>query len=277
MSGAGEARPRLEMFAAEFIGTALLLLIGLSWVILMFGEGTPMARVIPSVPLRQSLTAFLFGSTGALISMSKVGKVSGCHVNPVVTIGFRLMGKVESGLGAAYIAAQLAGAAVGCLPLLAWGAMGRSISFGATLPGAGYPITTVVLGEVLTTFALVATLCVFLSFHALRRFTPLAIPCLYAIMVPLEAAISGTSTNPARSFGPSLVSGQWPGWWIYWVGPLLGMLAAILLCGSLLSRIEVAKLYHFESDHGGVFRRMRERKLARKQRRHDLVHAERAR
>src|SRR5436190_7791976 len=134
MSDAGEARPRLEMFTAEFIGTALLLLIGLSWVILMFGEGTPMARVIPPVPLRRSITAFLFGSTGALISISPVGKVSGCHVNPAVTLAFRLMGKLESGLAAGYIVAQMAGAAVGCLPLLAWGAMGRSISFGATLP-----------------------------------------------------------------------------------------------------------------------------------------------
>jgi aquaporin Z len=74
--------------------------------------------------------------------------------------------------------------------------------------------------------------------------------------VPLEAPISGTSTNPARTFGPALISGRWEGWWIYWVGPLIGTLAAIAVCGSLARRIEVAKLYHFESDRRRLFHRM---------------------
>jgi aquaporin Z len=69
-----------------------------------------------------------------------------------------------------------------------------------------------------------------------------------------EAPISGTSTNPARSFGPAIISGVWQGWWIYWVGPLLGTLAAILACSFLAQRIEVAKLYHFESDRRRLFR-----------------------
>jgi aquaporin Z len=82
------------------------------------------------------------------------------------------------------------------------------------------------------------------------------IPFLYAVMVPLEAAISGTSTNPARTFGPALISGRWDGWWIYWLGPILGMLVAILVCSSFASRIEVAKLYHFETDRRRLFHRM---------------------
>jgi aquaporin Z len=270
MGGGSESRAAFDMYVAEFIGTAALLAGGLSLVIFMFGEGTPMARVLPNEALRRSVTGFLFGSIGAAIALSPVGRVSGAHLNPAVTIGFRLMGKLESGLGLGYIAAQLAGAVAGCVPLLAWGAMGRSISFGATLPGPGYATSTVLLGEVLTTFGLVTMLCVFLAAPPFRRFTPFAIPFLYAIMVPLEASISGTSTNPARTFGPAVISGQWRGWWIYWVGPLLGMLAAILVCSSFASRIEVAKLYHFESDHGGVFRRMRERRLARRERRQAL-------
>jgi aquaporin Z len=143
--------------------------------------------------------------------------------------------------------------------------MGRSISFGATLPGAGYATSTVLLGEAATTFALVTGLCLFLGIRKLRRFTPAMIPFLYAIMVPLEASISGTSTNPARSFGPALVSGQWQGWWIYWAGPLLGTAAATVACSFLAIRIEVAKLYHFESDRGGIFHRMSERAKRRQQ------------
>ena len=75
-------------------------------------------------------------------------------------------------------------------------------------------------------------------------------------MVPLEAHISGSSTNPARNFGPALIPGRWEGWWIYWVGPMIGMLAAVLVCSRLAMRIEVAKLYHFESDRRRLFHRM---------------------
>jgi aquaporin Z len=88
------------------------------------------------------------------------------------------------------------------------------------------------------------------------------IPFLYAIMVPLEASISGTSTNPARSFGPAIVSGNFDGWWIYWVGPFLGTVAAIFACSFFASRIEVAKVYHFDSDRSGVFRMMSRNRTA---------------
>ena len=155
-----------------------------------------------------------------------------------------------------YVVAQLIGASVGCVPLLAWGFMGRSVAFGATIPGENYTTETVVMGEVITTFALVAGLCVFIGFRRLRPFTPFMIPFLYAVMVPLEASISGTSTNPARTFGPALISGEWQGWWIYWIGPIAGTVVAVVVCSSLAKRIEVAKLYHFESDRRRIFHRM---------------------
>ena len=82
--------------------------------------------------------------------------------------------------------------------------------------------------------------------------------------VPLEASISGTSTNPARSFGPALVSGRWDAWWIYWIGPMIGAIAVIVDCSFLASRIVVAKLYHFDSDRTGVFHRMSQRVRARR-------------
>ena len=244
------------LFLSELIGTALLVLIGLSLVIFMFGTGTPMARLIPSEGLRRLVTGFLFGTTGASIALSPVGKVSGAHINPVVTLGFRLMGKLDLQTTLGYIGAQMTGAVVGSLPLLLWGAMGKSVAFGATLPGLGIPLSTVLLGEVITTFTMVALLCVFLGFRKIRAFTPAIFPPLYAIMVWAEAPVSGTSTNPARSLGPAIVSGQWEGWWIYWLGPLIGSFAACIACSFLAKRITVAKLYHFDSDRDRVFRRM---------------------
>lgn len=248
-----------RLFWAEFVGTGTLLLGGLSLVIFMFGDGNPFAQIVPSVDLRRVINGFLFGSIGASIALSKVGKESGAHVNPVVTMAFWLVGRLDKRDAVAYVLGQLAGAAVGCVPLLAWGAMGRSISFAATTPGKGYSMSAALMGEVVTTFALVAGLCFFLAFRNLRRFTPLMIPFLYALMVPLEAPISGTSTNPARSFGPAIISGEWNGWWVYWVGPLIGSIVALFACMRLAKRIEVAKLYHFETDYSGAMNRMARR------------------
>jgi aquaporin Z len=243
-------------FFSEFVGTALLVLVGLSLVTVMFGAGSPVVGFVPDEGLRRLITGFLFGTTGALIAVSAVGKVSGAHINPIVTLGFRLMGKLDSWIATSYVIAQLAGASLGALPLLVWGSMGRSVAFGATLPGKGYAIQSVLLGEVITTFIMVSLLAVFLGFRRIRPFTPAIFPFLYSIMVYVEAPISGTSTNPARSLGPAIVSGQWNVWWVYWIGPLIGTLAAALACSFLAKRIEVAKLYHFDSDRDGLFRRI---------------------
>jgi aquaporin Z len=248
-----------RVYLSELVGTALLVLIGLSLVTVMFGAGSPIARVLPSEGLRRLITGFLFGTTGALIALSAIGKTSGAHINPAVTLAFRLMGKLDLGIAVGYILAQLAGAILGSLPLLAWGSMGRSVAFGATLPGHGYGIQIVLLGEVITTFVMVSLLAVFLGFRRIRPFTPAIFPFLYAVMVYVESPISGTSTNPARSLGPAIVSGKWEGWWIYWIGPLIGTFAAALACSLLAKRIEVAKLYHFDSDRDRLFRRISRR------------------
>lgn len=245
-----------RLLVSEMVGTALLVLGGLSIVIFMLGTGSPMEHVLPGMVWRQAITGFLFGCVGASIAISYVGKESGAHINPAVTFGFWMMQKLDTWTAAGYVIAQLIGAVLGSLPLLAWGAMGRSVDFGATLPGQGYTTTEALLGEVVTTFALVVGLSVFIGFRPLRRFTPALMPPLYGVMVPMEAAFSGTSTNPARSFGPAVISGQWDGWWIYWAGPFIGALAAILVCSSLARRIEVAKLYHFEHDRRRLLHRM---------------------
>jgi aquaporin Z len=249
---------RTKFFVSEFLGTALLLLGGLSLVIFMFGSGSPMEQLIPVVKLRQVITGFLFGSIGASIALSSIGKVSGAHINPAVTITFWLFRKIESRLAVTYILAQLTGAVIGCLPLLLWGQMGRSIAFGATLPGEGYSLNTAFLGEVITTFTMVLLLMLFIGFRSIRRFTPFMFPFLYAIMNPLDAVISGLSTNPARSLGPAVISGHWESWWIYLLGPLTGAFLASLAGSFLAKRITIAKLYHFDSESEGdsLLRRM---------------------
>src|SRR5262245_50084168 len=245
-------RAARKMYLAEFLGTALLVGIGLSVVTFFSGKGSPGLRILPEPCLRRLVTGFLFGTTGALIALSPLGKESGAHINPVVTLGFWSLKKIHTRVAAGYVLAQLLGGILGALPLLAWGEMGRSVAFGATLPGAGYAMPLVVLGEVVTTFLLIAGLFVFLSFRKLRNYTPALFPFLYALMVCVEAPLSGTSTNPARSLAPAIVAGAWRGWWVYWVGPVLGTVLAIIICHQVAIRIEVAKVYHFEHDPHGL-------------------------
>jgi aquaporin Z len=181
-------------FVAELIGTALLVLVGLSLVIVMFGSGTPMAGLIPSEGLRRLITGFLFGTTGAMIALSAVGKQSGAHINPVVTMAFWLFRKLDSRTAIIYVVAQLAGAILGSLPLLVWGDMGRSVAFGATLPGSGYSIPAVLLGEIVTTFTMVALLIVFVAF---RRFRP------FSSMTTSVWAWAGANASTRRPFNGS--------------------------------------------------------------------------
>ena len=242
------------VFWYEMLGTGLLLLIGLSLVTVMFGTGSPVVKWIPYIGYRRLITGFLFGGTGALIAISPIGKVSGAHINPVVTMAFLLFRKIELRTALSYVMGQFTGSVIGCLPLLAWGSLGKSVYFGATYPGPGYSLSTVFLGEVITTFTMVSLLTLFLGFRHLRPYTPAIFPFLYSIMSFLEAAISGTSTNPARSLGPSVISGQWQGWWIYWIGPVTGAFLSTLAMSFIARRITEARLYHFESESDLLFR-----------------------
>jgi len=243
-----------KVYGAELSGTALLVFAGLSVVIVDFAPGGAVASLLPDAGLRRLITGFLFGTTGALVTLSPFGKESGAHINPVVTLGFWMMGRLKTGLVPGYIVSQLIGAAIGAAALLVWGAMGRSVEFGATMPG--YGDVPALAGETAASFVMVFLLFYFLRHRFLKPYTPALFPPLYALMVWLEAPLSGTSTNPARSFGPSLVAGEWHGWWVYWIGPLLGTLLAVAahrLAGKRWPRLGVAKVHHFEHDPYRIF------------------------
>ena len=86
-------------------GTALLLFVGLSSVIFMFSDDSPFVALVPSLTLRRILNGFVFASIGSAIALSRLGQISGAHINPVVTMGFWLMGKLtgRATVGGRYI------------------------------------------------------------------------------------------------------------------------------------------------------------------------------
>lgn len=216
-----------KLFFAEGIGTALLIFFGISIVILNWGEGSVVAKLIPSESARRLLTGFMFGSVGCLVTISPVGKFSGAHINPAVTLAFWLRGRIRSVTMFGYIISQFIGAVIGSMALLIWGKHAQSIQYGITLPGnAG--LTSAFIGEIIATACLLIYLYLFIGTKRLRNYTPYGIPFLYAILTWAEAALSGCSTNPARSFGPALIAGNFTDHWIYWVAPAIGVIIVTL-------------------------------------------------
>jgi len=215
-------------YGAELLGTAFLLFAGVSAVIFDFDKSFPLAHLLPNKSVRQLITGLLFAGSGSLVAISPLGKLSGGHINPAVTLAFWAQGKVHHFDLGGYILGQLLGAITGTLlVVLVWGGHAASAGNGTTIPGAGYPLWIVFLSEMSLTFLLVLSIFLFVSSHRLMRWTPLMVWLLVGVMVWLEAPISGTSLNPARSFGPALVSWLWHDHWLYWVAPPLGALLAV--------------------------------------------------
>ncbi len=241
---------------SELVGTLLLIAVGCSFVVLDFAPGSPVVHLLPDPGARRALTGFLFGCTGAGIALSKVGKVSGAHINPVVTLAFWFQQKLSGPLTLVYITGQFLGAVLGAALLSVWGPWAHETSYAATIPGPLGP-GVAVMGETVTTFFLIVSLFTFVSHPSLRRFTPGVFPILYAVMVYLEAPWSGTSTNPARSLGPAIISHVYTDLWVYAVGPLMGTILGLLVLRRLLPlfkwEIQVAKLYYFHHDPYHVF------------------------
>ncbi|MHB1891279.1 MAG: MIP/aquaporin family protein [Acidimicrobiales bacterium] len=267
-SASSKSPPTLpwQLFVSELVGTALLVALGLSVVIIDFGHGGAVTDLVHNAAARRAITGFAFGLIGALITFSAVGKVSGAHLNPVMSIAFWLERKLSARHLAGYLTAQFLGALAGAVPLLAWKSFGAGVHYGATIPGPQGSLIAA-LGEAATTFCLVFGIFTLLGSASLRRFTPLLLPPLYALMVWIEAPLSGTSTNPARSFGPAVVAADWQSFWVYLAGPIAGMLLAVALRRlPFLDRleVEVAKVYHFAHDPHRVFRSPDDRRTARK-------------
>jgi len=257
--GAGPWRPHWRAYAAEAAGTALLVFLGLSVVIFDFAPHLPLAALLPDALARRLLTGFVFGGIGALIAVSPLGRISGAHLDPVLSWAFWLAGSLGASDAALYTTAQAAGAVAGAalLPPV-WGAAGAAVRYGMSLPAAGPGPAGAVAGEVAATFALVGLILWFSGRPALRRFTPAALPPLVAILVGVEAPWSGTSMNPARSLGPALVAHALPVMWIYVLGPGLGA-ALAALAAVRPGAVHVAKVGHHGHDPLGRFHGLAER------------------
>lgn len=237
-------------YLAEFAGTAIMMAIGIGAVALMWSEGSVMRALIASDPLRRLATGILFAGGATLVVISPLGQRSGGHLNPAMTLAFWWKGHVRTPDLFGYVAAQVAGALLGVwVVAVAGGAAARSVQWGLTLPGEGYSVAEAFAAELVITFLLVFLVLYCVSNQRFARLTPFLAGALVAFLVFVEAPVSGTSLNPARSFAPALVSLRFEHHWLYWIAPPLGALAAVALIRRVVDTRErpgCAKLFHTE-------------------------------
>ncbi len=234
-------------WGAEGLGTAILVLGGLSAVCLDFGARSPVLHLVPSSSLRLLITGLLFAGTGSLVAVSPLGRLSGAHLNPSVTLAFWTSGHVSRSDLLGYWASQFLGALLGVGVLrLAWGHVAGSLQDGRTAPHPGVtPIAALVI-EALLTAVLILAIFATTSSARTARLTPLVLWIVIALLVWRGAPYTGCSMNPARSLAPAVISGDFSSLWIYLVGPILGAVVAawLFVMAPLGLRPVTAKLYH---------------------------------
>lgn len=155
-----------------------------------------------------------------------MGKVSGAHLNPAVSIAFALRGDFPWRRVPGYIIIQLIGAALAALFLQS--VIGVGASYGSNYPATGYSDVAAMLMEVVLTLGLVSVILGTASgAQNVGLFGAIGVGAYIALAGLWGSPISGTSMNPARTFGPDLIGGDFTSYWVYVVGPLLGALLAV--------------------------------------------------
>jgi aquaporin Z len=201
---------------SEFLGTFLLVLVGAGGAVVDAASGGQIGRAAGvAAPGLLVMAVILF-----------MGTVSGAHLNPAVTLAFAVRGDFPWRRVPGYIAVQLVAATVAVLVLrLLFGDVG---GLGATLPGAGFTDTQAMVVELLLTLGLVSTILGTAS--TAQNVGPLSALAVggYIVLAGLwSSPVSGASMNPARSFGPAVLTGDFGSYWVYLAGPLLGAALAV--------------------------------------------------
>ena len=199
---------------SELLGTFFLVLVAAGGGILVGKDQISLAAAVVA-PGLMVMAIILF-----------MGAISGAHLNPGVSLAFALRGDFPWRRVPGYIIIQLVGATLACLFLLA--VFGNVEHLGATLPGAGYENWQALLMEIALTAGLVSVILGTASAaQNVGAIAALGVGGYIALAGLWAAPVSGVSMNPARSFGPALVSGDFSSYWVYLVGPLAGAVIAV--------------------------------------------------
>ena len=213
----------MKKYSAEFIGTFWLVLGGCGSAVL--------AAAFPDVGIGLLGVSLAFGLTVLTMAVA-IGHISGCHLNPAVSVGLWAGGRFEAKYLLPYIIAQLLGAIVagGILYIIASGKAGFDVSagfasngFGEHSPG-GYSLLAVLVTEIVMTMMFITVILGATDKRAPQGLAPIAIGLCLTLIHLISIPVSNTSVNPARSTGVALFAGDWAitQLWLFWVAPIIG-------------------------------------------------------
>jgi len=219
--------PLIKRIAAEFIGTFWLVLGGCGSAVL--------AAAFPNVGIGLLGVAVAFGLTVLTMAFA-IGHISGCHLNPAVSVGLATAGRFKASELLPYIVAQVLGAIVAAAVLyfIASGKAGFELSSGLASNGygehspGGYSLVAGLVTEVVMTFMFLLIILGATDERAPKGFAPIAIGLGLTLIHLISIPVTNTSVNPARSTGPALIVGGWAvsQLWLFWVAPMLGAVLA---------------------------------------------------
>ena len=215
--------------------------------VLLFGAGSVGMRAVPSAALRRVAMGVAMGVTAVMIIHSPMGKRSGAHFNPAITLTYLWLGKVGVWDAVFYGVGQFAGGVMGVgLSALM---MGRflaqpSVEYAVTVPGMG-GMAGAFGAELLMAAVLMGMVLWMTNRPRFARYTSYAVGVLIANYIVFLAPVSGFSINPARTVGSAVFAGVWTAVWIYFVAPVAGMLGAAAVYLRVYGRESVlcAKLH----------------------------------
>ena len=229
----------------------LFMISACTFTILLEHPVSPVHRAIRDPFERRSLIGLAMGLTAIALIYSPLGRRSGAHMNPSLTLTFWRLGKIKERDALFYVTAQFAGGVLGVLLVRTVAGMlagDPSVQFALTVPEAGRH-KEAFAAEAVISFFLMSLVLSASNSRKVAPFTGLLSGALVASYITFEAPISGMSMNPARSFASALAARDWMGLWIYFTAPPLGMLAASEVYVRLrgVRRVFCAKLHHSAS------------------------------
>jgi len=199
-------------------------LLGTFFLVLVAAGGGMMGQAFPNTVSRSA--AVVAPGLMVMAVILFMGKVSGAHLNPAVSVAFSLRGDFPWRRVPGYIIAQLIGATLAALFLHA--VINVSSTYGSNYPAAGYSAGSAFLMEAVLTFGLVSVILGTASgAQNIGVFGAIGVGAYIALAGLWGSPISGASMNPARTFGPNLVGADFTSYWVYVAGPLVGAMLAV--------------------------------------------------
>jgi aquaporin Z len=235
-------------YLIEAVSLALFMVSAAGFATLLQHPSSPLAAWQAGAATRRMLMGAAMGATAAALVYSPLGKRSGGHLNPAITLSYWRLGKIARADAVGYVTAHFAGGVIGIVAAT-WLLRGLpahpSVNYVATVPGP-WGVAPAFGAELTISFVMMTTVLIVSNSRRFAPLTGLSAGVVVALCIALESPLSGTSMNPARTLGSNLLARSVDGLWIYFLAPPLGMLAATELYMWHRSAVGVrcAKLHH---------------------------------